>query len=153
MKIEEKLTQMGLTLPTPAAPAGNYVGAVRVGNLLFVSGHGPRRQGEAYITGKVGRDLTTEQAYEAAKVVMLNCLASVKREIDDLDRVKRIVKLLGMVNCTEDFTEQPKVINGASDLLVALYGEAGRHARSAVGMQQLPMSIPVEIEMIIEVEA
>jgi enamine deaminase RidA (YjgF/YER057c/UK114 family) len=144
---------MGLALPTPAAPAGNYVGAVRAGNLLFVSGHGPRRQGEAYITGKVGRDLTTEQAYEAAKVVMLNCLASVKREIGDLDRVKRIVKLLGMVNCTEDFTEQPKVINGASDLLVALYGEAGRHARSAVGMQQLPMSIPVEIEMIIEVEA
>jgi enamine deaminase RidA (YjgF/YER057c/UK114 family) len=152
MKIEEKLTQMGLTLPTPAAPAGNYVGAVRVGNLLFVSGHGPRRQGESYITGKVGRDLTTEQAYEVAKIVMLNCLASVKREIGDLDRVKRIVKLLGMVNCTEDFTEQPKVINGASDLLVALYGEAGRHARSAVGMQQLPMSIPVEIEMIVEVD-
>jgi enamine deaminase RidA (YjgF/YER057c/UK114 family) len=153
MKIEEKLTQMGLTLPTPAAPAGNYVGAVRVGNLLFVSGHGPRRQGESYITGKVGRDLTTEQAYEVAKIVMLNCLASVKREIGDLDRVKRIVKLLGMVNCTEDFTEQPKVINGASDLLVTLYGDAGRHARSAVGMQQLPMSIPVEIEMIVEVEA
>ena len=153
MKIEEKLTQMGLTLPTPAAPAGNYVGAVRVGNLLFVSGHGPRRQGEAYITGKVGRDLTTEQAYEVAKIVMLNCLASVKREVGDLDHVKRIVKLLGMVNCTEDFTEQPKVINGASDLLVTLYGDAGRHARSAVGMQQLPMSIPVEIEMIVEVEA
>ena len=153
MKTEEKLTQMGLTLPTPAAPAGNYVGAVRVGNLLFVSGHGPRRQGESYITGKVGRDLTTEQAYEVAKIVMLSCLASVKREIGDLDRVKRIVKLLGMVNCTEDFTEQPKVINGASDLLVTLYGDAGRHARSAVGMQQLPMSIPVEIEMIVEVEA
>jgi enamine deaminase RidA (YjgF/YER057c/UK114 family) len=153
MKIEEKLTQMGLALPTPAAPAGNYVGAVRSGNLLFVSGHGPRREGEAYITGKVGRDLTTEQAYEAAKVVMLNCLASVKREIGNLDRVKRIVKLLGMVNCTEDFTEHPKVINGASDLLVTLYGDAGRHARSAVGMQQLPMSIPVEIEMILEVEA
>jgi enamine deaminase RidA (YjgF/YER057c/UK114 family) len=153
MKIEEKLAQMGLTLPTPAAPAGNYVGAVQVGNLLFVSGHGPRRQGESYITGKVGRDLTTEQAYEVAKIVMLNCLASVKREIGDLDRVKRIVKLLGMVNCTEDFTEHPKVINGASDLLVALYGEAGRHARSAVGMQQLPMSIPVEIEMIVEVAA
>jgi enamine deaminase RidA (YjgF/YER057c/UK114 family) len=153
MKIEEKLAQMGLTLPTPAAPAGNYVGAVQVGNLLFVSGHGPRRQGESYITGKVGRDLTTEQAYDVAKIVMLNCLASIKREIGDLDRVRRIVKLLGMVNCTEDFTEQPKVINGASDLLVALYDEAGRHARSAVGMQQLPMSIPVEIEMIVEVEA
>jgi enamine deaminase RidA (YjgF/YER057c/UK114 family) len=153
MKIEEKLAQMGLTLPSPAPPAGNYIGAVRVGTLLFVSGHGPRRQGEPYMTGKVGRDLTTEQAYEAAKVVMLNCLASVKRELGDLDRVKRIVKLLGMVNCTEDFTEHPRVINGASDLLVALYGEAGRHARSAVGMQQLPMNIPVEIEMIVEVEA
>jgi enamine deaminase RidA (YjgF/YER057c/UK114 family) len=124
-----------------------------VGNLLFVSGHGPRRAGESYMSGKVGRDLTTEQAYEVAKVVMLNCLASVKRELGDLDRVKRIVKLLGMVNCTEDFTDPPKVINGASDLLVELYGEAGRHARSAVGMQQLPMNIPVEIEMILEVEA
>jgi len=151
MHIADKLSQMGLTLPEPGPPAGNYVGAVRVGNLLFVSGHGPRHQGQ-YITGKVGRDLNTEQAYEAAKVVMLNCLASVQRELGDLDRVKRIVKLLGMVNCTEDFTEQPKVINGASDLLVALYGEQGRHARSAVGMQQLPMNIPVEIEMIVEVQ-
>lgn len=153
MKIEAKLAQMGLTLPAPGPAAGNYIGAVRVGNLLFVSGHGPRHQGGTYMTGKVGRDLTTAQAYEAAKVVMLNCLATVQRELGDLDRVKRIVKLLGMVNCTEDFTEQPQVINGASDLLVELYGEAGRHARSAVGMQQLPMNIPVEIEMIMEVEA
>lgn len=153
MKIEAKLSQMGLTLPEPGSPVGNYVGAVQVGNLLFVSGHGPGRQSAATIVaGKVGRDLTTAQAYDVAKVVMLNCLASVKRELGDLDRVKRIVKLLGMVNCTEDFTEQPQVINGASDFLVELYGEAGRHARSAVGMQQLPMNIPVEIEMIIEVE-
>ena len=152
MKIEAKLAQMGLILPSPGPPAGNYIGAVQVGNLLIVSGHGPRREGEPYMTGKVGRDFTTEQAYEAAKVVMLNCLASVQREIGDLDRVKRVVKLLGMVNCTEDFTEHPSVINGASDLLVELYGEAGRHARSAVGMQQLPMSIPVEIEMILEVD-
>jgi enamine deaminase RidA (YjgF/YER057c/UK114 family) len=151
MRIEEKLSQMGLTLPEPGPPAGNYVGAVRVGNLLFVSGHGPRSQGQ-YITGKVGRDLSTEQAYEAAKVVMLNCLASVKRELGELDRIKRVVKLLGMVNCTEDFTEHPKVINGGSDLLVALYGDQGRHARSAVGMQQLPMNIPVEIEMIVEIQ-
>jgi enamine deaminase RidA (YjgF/YER057c/UK114 family) len=151
MRIEEKLSQMGLTLPDPGPPAGNYVGAVRVGNLLFVSGHGPRSQGQ-YIAGKVGRDLNTEQAYEAAKVVMLNCLASMKRELGDLDRVKRVVKLLGMVNCTEDFTEHPTVINGGSDLLVALYGDQGRHARSAVGMQQLPMNIPVEIEMIVEVQ-
>ncbi len=152
MKVEEKLSRMGLTLPEPGPPAGNYIGAVRVGNLLFVSGHGPRRHGGAYLSGKVGRDLTTEQAYEAARIVMLNCLATIRKELGDLDRVRRIVKLLGMVNCTEDFTEQPKVINGASDLLVELYGEAGRHARSAVGMQQLPMNIPVEIEMIVEVE-
>lgn len=151
MRIEDKLSQMGLTLPEPGPPAGNYVGAVRVGNLLFVSGHGPRSQGQ-YITGKVGRDLSSEQAYEAAKVVMLNCLASVKRELGDLDRVKRIVKLLGMVNCTEDFIEHPQVINGGSDLLVALYGDQGRHARSAVGMQQLPMNIPVEIELIVEIQ-
>jgi enamine deaminase RidA (YjgF/YER057c/UK114 family) len=151
MRIEDKLSQMGLTLPEPGPPAGNYVGAVQVGNLLFVSGHGPRSQGQ-YITGKVGHDLNTKQAYEAAKVVMLNCLASVKRELGDLDRVKRVVKLLGMVNCTEDFTEHPTVINGGSDLLVALYGDQGRHARSAVGMQQLPMNIPVEIEMIVEVQ-
>jgi enamine deaminase RidA (YjgF/YER057c/UK114 family) len=152
MTIEEKLVQMGLPLPQPGPPAGNYIGAVRVGNLLFVSGHGPRRQDGAFITGKVGRELSTERAYEAARVVMLNCLASVKQAIGDLDRVKRVVKLLGMVNCTEDFTEHPRVINGASDLLVALYGEAGRHARSAVGMQQLPMNIAVEIEMVVEVE-
>lgn len=153
MRIEEKLAQMGLSLPAPGPPAGNYIGAVQVGQLLFVSGHGPRREGEPYMSGKVGRDLSTEQAYAAAKIVMLNCLASVKHELGDLDRVKRVVKLLGMVNCTEDFTDPPKVINGASDLLVALYGEAGRHARSAVGMQQLPMNIPVEIELILEVDA
>ena len=151
MNVEAKLAQMGLTLPPPGPPAGNYIGAVRVGNLLFVSGHGPRRADGQYITGKVGRDVTTEQAYEAAKLVMLNCLTSAKRELGDLDRIKRIVKLLGMVNCTEDFTEHPRVINGASDLLVELYGEHGRHARSAVGMQQLPMNIPVEVEMIVGV--
>ncbi|ETX01990.1 MAG: hypothetical protein ETSY1_05265 [Candidatus Entotheonella factor] len=153
MEIEAKLAEMGLALPELFAPVGNYVGAVQVGNLLFVSGHGPRPlHDDIIMAGKVGRDLTTEQAYEAAKSVMLNCLASVKQEIGDLDRVKRIVKLLGMVNCTETFTEHPQVINGASDLLVALYGEAGRHARSAVGMQQLPMGIPVEVEMIVEVD-
>jgi enamine deaminase RidA (YjgF/YER057c/UK114 family) len=152
MRIEAKLAEMGLSLPAPPAPVGNYVGAVQTGNLLFVSGHGPRRLDDSTIlVGKVGRDLTTEQAYDTAKAVMLNCLASIKRELGDLDRVQRVVKLLGMVNCTEEFVEPPKVINGASDLLVELYGEAGRHARSAVGMQQLPMNIPVEIEMIVEV--
>lgn len=152
MKIETKLKKMGLKLPGPSAPVGNYIGAVRVGNLLFVSGHGPRRNGKLAMIGKVGRELILEQGYEAAKIVMLNCLGTVKHELGDLDRVKKVIKLLGMVNCAEDFFEQPKVINGASDLLAELYGEAGRHARSAVGMQSLPMNIPVEIEMIIEVE-
>jgi enamine deaminase RidA (YjgF/YER057c/UK114 family) len=152
MNTEKKLKAMGLELSEPSAPVGNYVGAVRTGNLMFVSGHGPKRAGKLVMTGKVGYDLTLEQGYEAAKVVMLNCLASVKRELGDLDRIRRVVKLLGMVNCTEQFTDHPKVINGASDLLVELFGEAGRHARSAVGMQSLPMNIPVEIEMILEVE-
>ena len=110
MHVEDKLSQMGLTLPEPGPPAGNYVGAVRGESTVCVWPW--TAQPGQYITGKVGRDLNTEQAYEAAKVVMLNCLASVKRELGDLDRVKRVVKLLGMVNCTEDFTEHPKVING-----------------------------------------
>lgn len=152
MAIEEKLRELGLTLPETFPPQGTYVGAVRTGNLVFVSGHGPRDAAGNAITGKVGRDLTVEQGYEAARSVMLNCLASLKAEIGSLDRVRRIVKLLGMVNCTEDFGQQPKVINGASDLLVELWGEAGRHARSAVGMQSLPVQIAVEIEMIVELQ-
>jgi enamine deaminase RidA (YjgF/YER057c/UK114 family) len=134
----------------------NYVPAVRVGNLVFLSGHGPRGDARHRYVGKVGRDLTTEEGYRAARQVMIGMLATLKATIGDLDRVRRIVKLLGMVNCTEDFTEQPQVINGASDLLVDLFGDRGRHARSAVGMQSLPGgregSIAVEIEMIVEVE-
>jgi enamine deaminase RidA (YjgF/YER057c/UK114 family) len=155
MKVEKKLTEMGLSLPPAPAPVANYVPAVRSGNLLFVSGHGPGvlKDGKVeYIRGKVGRDLNVEQGYEAAKQVTLNILQSIKGVIGDLDKVRRIVKVLGFVNCTEDFPDQPRVINGCSDLLVALYGEQGRHARSAVGMQQLPFGIAVEIEMVIEVE-
>ncbi len=152
MSVAEQLTELGLTIPAPGRPVANYVGAVRTGNLVFVSGHGPRRPEGGTITGKVGRELTTEQGYEAARACMLACLASLQAEIGDLETVRRIVKLLGMVNCTEDFGEQPQVINGASDLLVALFGERGRHARSAVGMQMLPGNISVEIEMIVEVE-
>ena len=150
MNIENKLNNMGLKLPDPLSPIGNYVGAIQTGNLLFISGHGPRRGSEPLLTGQVGVDLTIEQGYEAAKETILNCLSTVKRELGSLDRVKRVVKLFGMVNCTAEFTEHPQVINGASDLLVKLYGEKGRHARSAVGMQSLPMNIPVEIEIIIE---
>lgn len=155
MQIEKRLAEMGLTLPPAPTPVANYVPAVRTGNLLFVSGHGPGvvKDGKVeYLRGKVGRDLTVEQGYEAAKQVMLNLLQSIKGAIGDLDKVRRVVKVLGFVNCTEDFADHPKVINGASDLLVALYGERGRHARSAVGMQQLPFGIAVEIEMVVEVE-
>jgi enamine deaminase RidA (YjgF/YER057c/UK114 family) len=155
MEVEKKLTEMGLSLPPSPAPVANYVPAVRSGNLLFVSGHGPAlvKDGKIeYIRGKLGRELTVEQGYDAARQVMLNILQSIKGVIGDLDKVRRIVKVLGFVNCTEDFPDQPKVINGASDLLVALYGERGRHARSAVGMQQLPFGIAVEIEMVVEVE-
>jgi enamine deaminase RidA (YjgF/YER057c/UK114 family) len=129
----------------------NYVRAVRTGNLLFVSGHGPYNDGKIKISGKVGRELTVDEGYQVARNVALNCLASIKATIGDLDKVKRFVKLLGMVNCTDDFKDQPKVINGCSDLLVAIFDEAGKHARSAVGMQALPNQIPVEIEMILEI--
>lgn len=152
MRIEEKLAARGLELPAMPQPVANYIRTVRTGNLLFVSGHGPSRDGTMQYVGKVGQDLTVEEGYQAAQLVALNCLASVKAALGDLDRVRRVVKLLGMVNCTPEFTQQPQVINGASDLLVDLYGDAGRHARSAVGMGSLPGGIAVEIEMILEVE-
>jgi enamine deaminase RidA (YjgF/YER057c/UK114 family) len=126
--------------------------AVRTGNLVYLAGQGPRQEdGQYAYIGKVGKDIDLETARKSAELVMLNCLGVLKQEIGDLDRVKRVVKLLGMVNCTPDFTDQPKVINGASDLLVAAFGDAGRHARSAVGMSSLPLGISVEIEMIVEV--
>ncbi len=152
MKIETRLTQMGVQLPAPGKPMANYVSAVRTGNLVFLSGHGPFLENGSLITGKVGADLTLDEGYNAARQVALVLLASLKSEIEDLDKVRRIVKLLGMVNCTPDFVDQPKVINGASDLLVELFGDKGKHARSAVGMNALPMNIAVEIEMIVEVE-
>ena len=152
MKTEQRLRQLGLELAKETSPIANYVNAVRTGNLLYLAGKGPGLPGHPLPVGKVGRDFTKEQGYEYARQTGLSLIAVMKAELGDLDRVKRIVKLLGMVNCTEDFTEHPKVINGGSDLLVALYGEQGRHARSAVGMQQLPMNIPVEIEMIVEVQ-
>jgi enamine deaminase RidA (YjgF/YER057c/UK114 family) len=151
MSAEKKLKDLGITLPTPPQPMGNYVRAVQVGNLLFVSGHGPYNDGKIKMAGKVARELTVEEGYQAARNVGLNCLATVKAAVGDLDKVKQVVKLLGMVNCTEDFKDQPKVINGCSDLLVDVFGEIGKHARSAVGMQALPNGIPVEIEMILDV--
>lgn len=155
MHAERKLEALGLSLPPIPQPVANYVPLVRTGNLLFVSGHGPGiiTDGKlSFIQGKLGKDLDVEQGYTAARQVMLNILQSMKQELGDLDKVKRVVKLLGFVNCTPDFPDQPKVINGASDLLVELFGERGRHARSAVGMQQLPFGIAVEIEIVVEVE-
>ena len=152
MRVEAKLKELGLELPPTPRPAANYVGAVQTGTLLFISGHGPTKDGKMAYVGKVGKDLSVEQGYEAARLVALNCLASAKNVLGDLDRIKRVVKVLGMVNCSEDFGDQPKVINGASDLLVQLFGDSGRHARSAVGMQALPFGIAVEIEMIFELE-
>ena len=151
MSAEKKLKDLGITLPTPPQPVANYVRAVRAGNFLFVSGHGPYNDGKIKMAGKVGSELTVEEGYQVARNVGLNCLATVKDAMGDLDKVKRVVKLLGMVHCTEDFKDQPKVINGCSDLLVEVFGEIGKHARSAVGMQALPNGIPVEIEMILEV--
>ena len=151
-KVEERLAALGHKLWVPGAPIANFVNAVRTGNLVYTAGQGPRREDGQYdFIGKVGKDMDVETAQKSAELVMLNCLCAIKQEIGDLDRVKRVVKLLGMVNCTPDFTEQPKVINGASDLLVAAFGEAGKHARSAVGMGSLPLGISVEIEMIVEV--
>jgi enamine deaminase RidA (YjgF/YER057c/UK114 family) len=152
MEVEKRLEELGLKLPPTWTPPANFIPAVRTGNLVYLSGHGPRKDDGTHITGKLGADLNLEDGYEAARRVALQLLASLKAEIGDLDKVKRVVKLLGMVNCTSDFVDQPKVINGASDLLVEVFGEVGKHARSAVGMMALPNNISVEIEMIVEVD-
>ena len=153
MSVEDRLRELGVVIPEPRAPGGNYVQAVTTGNLVYISGNGPLQADGTMITGKVGRDLTVEEGYAAARVTVIMCLAALRAEIGSLERVSRVVKLLGMVNCTEDFERHPEVINGASDLLVAVFGEKGKHARSAVGMQMLPFNIAVEIEMIVEIEA
>jgi enamine deaminase RidA (YjgF/YER057c/UK114 family) len=151
MQAEARLKEMGITLPPAVTPVANYVPAVRTGNLVFLSGHGPFEEDGSLITGKVGSQLTAEQGYEAARRVAVGLLGSLKAEIGDLEKVNRVVKVLGLVNCPSDFTDQPKVINGASDFLVEVFGARGKHARSAVGTNALPMNIAVEIEMIVEV--
>lgn len=149
---EAKLKEMGIELPEAGSPVANYVNAVRVGNTLFLSGKGPKQANGEYITGKVGVDLTVEQGYEAAKLTGIQQLAVLKAELGNLNKVKRIVKVLGMVNCAPDYGNQPEVVNGFSDLMVAVFGERGKHARSAVGMGSLPRNIATEIEVIVEVE-
>lgn len=149
---DKKLKELNIELYTPSKPMGNYVKAVRTGNLLYLAGHGPTKADGSNITGKVGKDLTTEQGYDAAKQTGIAILSTLKGELGDLNKVKRIVKVLGMVNCTENFVDQPKVMNGFSDLMVAVFGDKGKHARSAVGMYALPSNIAVEIEIIVEVD-
>ena len=148
----EKLDSMGLKLPATSVPIANYVKFVRTGKLVFTSGHGPTKLDGQLITGTLGADISIEQGYEAAKATGLQLLATLQAAIGDLGKVKRIVKVLGMVHCTDDFKDQPKVMNGFSDLMVAVFGDKGRHARSAVGMNALPNGMAIEIEMVVEVE-
>ena len=139
-------------MPAPPRPVANYVNGVRTGNLIFLAGKGPRRADGTEITGKLGADVTIEEGYEGARLTAINQLAVLKQMLGDLKRVRRIVKVLGMVNSHPSFVEQPKVINGFSDLMVKVFGERGRHARAAVGMASLPRGQAVEIELIVEVE-
>jgi enamine deaminase RidA (YjgF/YER057c/UK114 family) len=149
---ETRLKELKIELPAIGQPLANYVHVVRSGNLLFLAGKGPSKSDGSYITGKVGTDLSIEQGREAARLTAINQLAVLKAELGSLDKVKRIVKVLGMVNCPAEFKDHPKVINGFSDLMVAVFGEKGKHARSAVGMCSLPNNMAVEIELIVEVE-
>jgi enamine deaminase RidA (YjgF/YER057c/UK114 family) len=149
---EEKLKSLGIQLPAVTKPVANYVNVVQTGNLLYLSGKGPIDANGKDITGKVGKDLNVDQGYAAARTVAFNHIAVLKDYLGDLKRVKRVVKVLGMVNCTDDFTQQPKVINGYSDAMVEIFGEKGKHARSAVGFNALPNNITVEVEVIVEIE-
>ncbi len=153
MSAEARIKELGIDLSTPPAPVANYVPAVRTGNFVYLSGHGPRNSDGSSITGRLGDDMSVDDGYQAARTVGIGLLASLKAEIGNLDRVTRVVKLLAMVNSTPIFGDQPKVATGASDLFVEVFGDRGKHARSAVGMVALPGGIPVEVEMIVEIQA
>ena len=148
---EARLAELHIALPAPPQPVASYIPAVRAGDLLFLSGTGPFKDGKVAYTGKLGKDLTVEQGYEAARLTLLNALAIVRQELGTLDRVVRIVRLSGHVASAEGFTQQPAVINGASDLLVQIFGEAGRHARLALGAAELPLNMAIELELILQV--
>ncbi len=152
MGAEARLKKLGITLPPRPTPVANYIPSVRVGKLLFTAGHVPIRDGKPTVRGKLGREFSVEEGYKIARDVGLNLLATVRGALGSLDKVKRVVKVLAMVASAEGFTDQPKVINGLSDLMVEVFGEAGRHARSAVGLAELPLGVPIEIEMILEVK-
>ena len=149
---EDRLAELNIELPELSAPVANYVNAVQSGKLLFLAGKGPKDANGNYITGKLGENLTLEQGYEAARQAGIRQLATLKAELGDLSRVKRIVKVFGMVNATPDFTDHSKVINGFSDLMVEVFGEAGKHARAAVGMSSLPLGMAVEVDMVVELK-
>ena len=151
MSVEERLQQMGRTLPASPAPVGNYVPAVRTGNLVFLSGVLPRRADGSLVTGRVGVDVTLEAAREAAALCALSLLANLRDAVGDLERVTRVVKVTGLVSCAADFQDHPAVVNGCSDLLAEAFGEAGRHARAAVGVGSLPLGAAVEVDMVVEV--
>ena len=149
--VEQRIKDLGSELVEPGAPVANYVNAVRTGNLVFMAGKGPKNAAGEYITGKVGNDLSVEEGYEAARLTAIQQLAVLKAELGDLNKVVRIVKVLGMVNADSTFTNHPEVINGFSDLMVEVFGDRGKHARAAVGMGSLPRNIACEIEFIVEV--
>jgi enamine deaminase RidA (YjgF/YER057c/UK114 family) len=152
-QVSDRLKELGIELPAPTTPGGNYIPSYRMGNLVFLSGVIPRGADGNMIVGKVGADLTVEQGYEAARACGLSILANLQLEIGDLDRVVHFVKVLGMVNAAPDFGQSPAVINGCSDLLVEVLGDRGRHTRSAVGIGTLPNGVAVEIESMIEIRA
>jgi len=152
MNIYDRLEELGMELPKPPTPAGLYMPCRRVGNLLYTSGQDCRIDGELAYSGKVGQDLTIEEGYEAARLTMMNCLAVIEQELGDLNKVNKFIKLLGFINTSNDFIEQPSVMNGASQVLLDVFGEAGKHARTALSANSLPFNIPLEIEMIIELK-
>jgi enamine deaminase RidA (YjgF/YER057c/UK114 family) len=150
-KPDDRVRTLGIELPAQAPPVASYVAATRTGNLLFLSGKGPDTPGGMQYRGRVGSDLTIDEGYQAARACGINLLATLKAELGSLDRVARVVKVLGFVSSSADFFSQPQVVNGCSDLFVEVFGDAGRHARSAIGTSCLPLDIPVEVEMIVEV--
>lgn len=151
MTVAERLEKLGIVLPSPPRPAAAYVPVKRHGSLVFVSGQGPIREGKPVYVGKVGGELTLEQGYEAARLAALNCLAVLHEALGTLEVVQDIINVKGFVNSAPGFTDQPKVVNGASELLEAVFGERGRHTRTAVGVNELPFGIPVEVEMLVAV--
>jgi len=152
MEIEEKITSLGLQLPEVAKPVASYIPAVQSGNLVFISGQIPFVHGKLLCRGKLGKEIDLEKGYECARIAVMNCIAALKSVIGDLDKVKRIVKITGYVNSAAGFEDQPKVLNGASDLVIEIFGEKGRHSRTAIGTNELPLAAPVEVDLIAEIQ-